>query len=45
MSIFESPEDLINQVSSDFFRGTSIWDLIIYTGGMELGEINIETED
>lgn len=36
LSIFESPEELIDQISSDFFRGTTIWDLIIYTGGMVL---------
>ena len=36
LSIFESPEELINQISSDFFRGTTIWDLIIYTAAMVL---------
>lgn len=36
MSIFESPEEFVNEISSDFFRGTTIWDLIIYTGGMVL---------
>ena len=36
LSIFDSPQDLIDQISSDFFRGTSVWDLVIYTGGMVL---------
>lgn len=33
---FNSPEKLLSQISSDFFRGTTIWDLIVYTAGMAL---------
>ena len=29
-------QDFLNQLSSDFFRGTTIWDLIAYTAGMVL---------
>ena len=34
--LFQSPEQFIQELTSDFFRGTSIWDLIAYTAGMVL---------
>jgi len=33
---FQSPQKFFDQLTSDFFRGTSIWDLIAYTAGMVL---------
>jgi hypothetical protein len=32
----QDPQNFISQITSDFFRGTTIWDLIIYTAGMVL---------
>ncbi len=34
--LFQSPQQFIQELTSDFFRGTSIWDLIAYTAGMVL---------
>ena len=33
---FQSPQELLTQLTTDFFRGTTIWDLIVYTAGMVL---------
>lgn len=35
-TILQSPQKFLDQLTSDFFRGTTIWDLITYTAGMVL---------
>lgn len=35
-SLLQSPEIFIQELTSDFFRGTTIWDLMAYTAGMVL---------
>lgn len=35
-TLTQSPEVFLQELSSDFFRGTTIWDLMAYTAGMVL---------
>ena len=35
-AILQNFQNFVNELSSDFFRGTTIWDLIAYTAGMVL---------
>lgn len=36
LQLFQSPQEFLDELTSNFFRGTSIWDLIAYTAGMVL---------
>ena len=35
-ALFQHPEKFVQEITSDFFRGTTIWDLVAYTAGMVL---------